>query len=145
MPHPPPDKNSTGESPTEKSSRDNSSMPARLPAPSISKGASAPASLPGTSAASPAPPSTSPDYAPESPARRAPKPKLQAAQKIADESGNAPRPNKSSSNTPPFFADTFLHTPAPPHDMPDQNSAPPAPPTPGSSPTASSPIPTARE
>src|SRR6266851_3154585 len=145
MPHPPPGKNSTDAAPPETTSPDNSSAPPTLPASATSADASAPASFPETSAACPARPSISPDCVSASPAPPAPEQTPLAARKIAGESGSALLPGKSSSNTPPFFCDTFPRTPAPPHGTPDQSFAPPAPPAPGSPPTASGPIPTEHE
>src|SRR5579859_4342246 len=113
MPHPLPGKNSTDALPQATASRDNSSAPSTLPAPAPSTDASAPASSLETFAASRAPPSTSPHYAPESPVPPVPAPRLLAARKIAGESGNAPHPGKSSSNTPPSSCDTSPRTPAP--------------------------------
>src|SRR5450432_2985042 len=128
MPHPLPGKNPADAPPPATTSRDNSSTPSKLLALSTSTDASAPALSREIFAASRAPPSALPDYAPESPAPPAPAPTLPAARRIAGESGSAPHPGRSSSNTPPFSCDTFPRTPAPPHDTRDQNSAPPAPP-----------------
>src|SRR5713101_2554936 len=139
MQHPPAGKSSTDAGRLKTASRDSSSAPAALAALLISADASAPASFLEISAAYPAPRLVSPGYVPELPAPPAPAPKLPAVQKIAGESGSGPLPGKSSSNTPPFFCDTFPRTPAPPRGTRDQSFAPPVPPAPGWFPTASGP------